>query len=62
MSTFELGPVCPATSCQCPEVGVGGVFVSITELQTGPLEMKESEWSQSKTNPAGDHYPTDSSI
>lgn len=35
--------------------------MSITELQTGPLEMKESEWSQSKKDPVGDHYPTDSS-
>lgn len=41
--------------------GVRGVFVSITEQQTGPLEMKGSEWSQSKTGPAGDCYPTDSS-
>ena len=42
-------------------VCVWGVFVSITEQQTGPLEMKEPEWSQSKTSPAGDRYHTDSS-
>ncbi len=34
--------------------------MSITEQQTGPLEMKGSEWSQSKTGPAGARYPTDS--
>lgn len=36
-----------------------GVFISITEQQTGPLEMKGSEWSQSKTGPAGDCSPAD---
>ena len=41
--------------------GGRGVFVSITEQQTGPLEMKEPEWSQSKTSSAGRRYPTDSS-
>lgn len=47
-------------SCQRPG-GSRGVFVSITEQQTGPLEMKGSEWSQSKTDSAGDRYHTDSS-
>lgn len=52
-------------SCHCPTKGGGGgssrgVFVSITEQQTGPLEMKGSEWSQSKWGPAGGPYPTDS--
>lgn len=37
------------------------MFVSITEQQTGPLEMKGAEWSQSKTDSAGDPYHTDSS-
>lgn len=50
-------------SCHCPPRGRGGgswgVFVSITEQQTGPLEMKGSEWSQSKRGPAGGPYPTD---
>lgn len=36
------------------------MFVSITEQQTGPLDMKGSEWSQSKTGPAGHREPTDS--
>lgn len=33
--------------------GTRGVFVSITEQQTGPLEMKGPEWSESKGSPAG---------
>jgi len=40
-----------------PPSGGGGVFVSITEQQTGSLEMKEAQWSQSKTSSAGDAAP-----
>lgn len=53
-------------SCHCWRLEVGGwrvgggawgVFVSITEQQTGPLEMKGLEWSQSKSRPAGGPSP-----
>lgn len=50
----SVGTICRDASPSQAERGRGGrgAFVSITEQQTGPLEMKGSEWSQSKRGPA----------
>lgn len=55
-----LGHASPSALLSRPEGSGGWVFVSITEQQKGPLEMKGSEWSQSKVGPAGHRQTTDS--